>query len=146
MKKTLICLIIIFIVGTIVAVTYISQNNIKLAQIKKTNSFYETYLNKEILGVDVTTIINKATNENNKNNIEKDKDGFFIENDTNSIKIELILLGEEETKTYQMETLQKVGLNGFIKNFNLTNFKCSKIEYHEKTNLVSKIIFEQTEE
>lgn len=146
MKKTLICLIIIFIVGTIVAVMCISQNNIKLAKIKATNNFYETYLNKEILGVDVTTIINKATNENNKNNIEKDDNGFFIENDTNSIKIELILLGEEETKNYQMETLQKVGLNGFIKNFNLTSFKCSKIEYHEKTNLVSKIIFEQTEE
>lgn len=146
MKKTLICLIIIFIVGTVVAVTYISQNNIKLAKIKEINSFYETYLNKEILGVDVTTIINKATNENEKNNIPKDDNGFFIENDTNSIKIELILLGEEQTQTYQMETLQKVGLNGFIKNFNLTNFKCSKIEYHAKTNLVSKIIFEQTEE
>lgn len=146
MKKTLICLAIIFIVGTVVAVTYISQNNIKLAKIKEINSFYETYLNKEILGVDVTTIINKATNENEKNNIPKDDNGFFIENDTNSIKIELILLGEEQTQTYQMETLQKVGLNGFIKNFNLTNFKCSKIEYHAKTNLVSKIIFEQTEE
>lgn len=146
MKKTLICLIIILIVGTVIAVTYISQNNIKLAKIKETNNFYETYLNKEILGVDVTTIINKATNENDRNNIEKDDNGFFIENDTNSIKIELILLGEDKTQTYQMETLQKVGLNGFIKNFNLTNFKCSKIEYHAKTNLVSKIIFEQIEE
>ncbi len=146
MKKIIICLIIVFLVITIISVMYISQNNIKLSKIKETNQFYEQYFNKEIFGVDVTTIINKATNENDKNNIQKDNNGFFIENDTNSIKVEIVMLSEENKETYQMETLQKVGLNGFIKNFNLINFKCSKIEYHEKTNLISKIVFEQTEE
>ena len=146
MKKILICLIIVLIVATIITVMYISQKNIEIAKVTKINQNYEMYLNKEVLGLEVATVINRATNDNEKNNIPKDNDGFFIENDTNSIKVELIMLSEDNTKTYQMETLQKVGINGFIKNFNLINFKCSKIEYHEKTKLISKIIFEQTEE
>lgn len=146
MKKVFICLLIILIVVTIIAVMYISQNSKRLQQIKQINQEYEIYLNKEIFGTDVTTIINKATNQNEKNNILKDEKGFFIENDTNSIKVELVMLQDNEKATYQMETLQKVGLNGFIKNFNLINFKCSKIEYHEKTKLISKIVFEQIEE
>ena len=71
---------------------------------------------------------------------------MYIENEENSIKVELVMLNEDEKTTYQMETLQKAGIQGFIKNFNLINFKCSKIEYHEKTKLVKKIIFEQIEE
>lgn len=146
MKKVFICLLIILIVVTIIAVMYITQNNEKYKQIQQINQEYEIYLDKEIFGTDVTTIINKATNQNEKNEIPKDEKGFFIENDTNSIKVELVMLQDNEKATYQMETLQKVGLNGFIKNFNLINFKCSKIEYHEKTKLISKIIFEQIEE
>ena len=146
MKKIVISLITLFAIIMIVILMYISQNNREVAKVKEYNQFYENYMNKEIFGVDVTTIINKATNENEKNNVQKDDNGFFIENDTNSIKIELKLLGKDEVQTYQMETLQKVGLEGFIKNFNLTNFKCSNIEYHEKTNFVKKIIFEQIEE
>lgn len=146
MKKTLTCLIIIFVVAIIIITTYISQNNIKLAKIKEINQNYEIYLNKEVFGTDVITVINRAINDNEKNNIKKDNNGFFIENDTNSIKVELVMISEDNKQTYQMETLQKVGLSGFIKNFNLINFKCSKIEYHNKTNLISKIVFEQTEE
>lgn len=146
MKKVFICLLIILIVASIIAVTYINQNNKMLQQIKYSNQEYETYLNKEVFGTDVTTIINKAANQNEKNDILKDEKGFFVENDTNSIKVELIMLQDNEKTTYQMETLQKVGLNGFIKNFNLINFKCSKIEYHEKTKLIKKIVFEQIEE
>lgn len=146
MKKTLACLLILFVVITIIAVTYISHNNRQIAEVKKVNQEYEIFKDKIVLGTDVATIINKATNSNEKNNVQKDEEDFFIENDTNSIKVELIMISENESKTYQMETLQKVGLNGFVKNFNLISFKCSKIEYHESTKLVKKIVFEQIEE
>lgn len=146
MKKTLICVLIILSVITIIVVTYISHNNRQYGEIKNINQEYEFYKDKTVMGTDVATIINKAINSNERNGIQKDDKGFFIENDTNSIKVELIMLSEDETKTYQMETLQKVGLNGFIKNFNLINFRCSKIEYHEVTKQISKIIFEQIEE
>lgn len=146
MKKTLICLIIVLIAITIVVSMWISGNNTKLAKIKENNQKYEVYLDKEVFGTDVTTVINKAIDDNEKREIPKDEKDFFIPNDTNSIKVELVMLNGESKETYQMETLNKVGLNGFIKNFNLINFKCSKIEYHEKTKLISKIIFEQIEE
>ena len=146
MKKTIICLIIILVIITIVVVTCISENNRKISEIKENNQKYEMYLEKEVFGTDVTTVINKAMDDNQKRQIPKDEKGFFIENDTNSIKVELIMLNENKKETYQMETLNKVGLNGFIKNFNLINFKCLKIEYHNKTKLVKKIIFEQIEE
>lgn len=146
MKKILICLIIVLVAITIVVSMWISGNNTKLAKIKENNQKYEIYLDKEVFGTDVTTVINKAIDDNEKREIPKDEKGFFIPNDTNSIKVELVMLNGENKETYQMETLNKVGLSGFIKNFNLINFKCSKIEYHDKTKLISKIIFEQTEE
>lgn len=146
MKKILICLIIVLVAITIVVSMWISSNNTKLAKIKENNQKYEIYLDKEVFGTDVTTVINKAIDDNEKREIPKDEKGFFIQNDTNSIKVELIMLNGDNKETYQMETLNKVGLSGFIKNFNLINFKCSKIEYHDKTKLISKIIFEQIEE
>ncbi len=142
MKKILICLIIVLVATTIVVSMWISGNNTKLAKIKENNQKYEIYLDKEVFGTDVTTVINKAIDDNEKREIPKDEKGFFIQNDTNSIKVELVMLNGESKETYQMETLNKVGLSGFIKNFNLINFKCSKIEYHDKTKLISKIIFD----
>ena len=139
MKKILICLIIVLVATTIVVSMWISGNNTKLAKIKENNQKYEIYLDKEVFGTDVTTVINKAIDDNEKREIPKDEKGFFIQNDTNSIKVELVMLNGESKETYQMETLNKVGLSGFIKNFNLINFKCSKIEYHDKTKLISKI-------
>lgn len=146
MKKTIICLIIVLLVITIIVATCISENNKQIAKIKENNQKYEIYLDKEVFGTDVTSVINKAIDDNEKRQISKDEKGFYIENDTNSIKVELIMLNETKKETYQMETLNKVGLNGFIRNFNLINFKCSKIEYHNKTKLISKIVFEQIEE
>ncbi len=146
MKKILTCLIIVLIVVTIIVSMWISGNNTKLSKIKENNQKYEIYLDKEVFGTDVTTVINKAIDDNEKRQILKDEKGFYIENDTDSIKVELIMLNGDNKETYQMETLNKVGLNGFIRNFNLINFKCSKIEYHNKTKMISKIVFEQIEE
>ena len=45
-----------------------------------------------------------------------------------------------------METLTKVGLEGFVQNFNLIQFKCTDIDYHEATKRVKSLTFEQIEE
>ena len=145
MKKGLILILIALIVGIAASVGYISNKYTKTSEIQKINKEYELYKDKELLGTDVTTAINKALDSNERNEIPKDEKGFYIENDTNSIKVEIIMYNEDDVKTYQMETIQKVGITGFINNFNLINFTCSKIEYHEKTKMVSKIVFEQVE-
>lgn len=146
MKKIILVFLMLLVVLILIISTSIMGNVRSLSEIKKQNEEYEMYLDKQVFGTQVLTVINKATNENMKNKILKDEKGFFIPNDTNSIGVEIQMLSEGKKSTYLMETIQKVGTQGFIKNFNLINFKCSKIEYHEQTKRVSKIIFEQIEE
>lgn len=146
MKKTVIVFgIIIAILLTVLCVSLI-ENNKNLAKIKTYNRQYEEYYQKTIFGTDVTTLINKAINENKRNGIEKDEKGFFIENDTNSIIIEIKLLYEGKLTTYSMESIINTGIQGFVQNFNLIKFKCTNIQYHESTKKIKKIVFEQIEE
>lgn len=146
MKKTIILFSIIFCSILLIVCVSFTQNKGNLTVIKKENAIYEEYKDKEVFGTEVASIINKATNSNLKNEVQKDEKGFFIENDTNSIKVEVKLFNEEKLKTYQMETIQKVGTKGFVQNFNLILFKCTSIEYHEQTKKVSKLVFEQIEQ
>lgn len=146
MKKILIYSIIIVLVIIAMIAVYVSNNIRQMQEVQNLNKEYEIYENKEVYGTNVTTIINKAIDSNVKNEIPKDEKGFFIENNKNSIKIELIMLNEDRPVTYQMETIQKTGITGFVKNFNLIKFKCTKIEYHNETKRISKIIFEQIEQ
>lgn len=146
MKKILIYSIIVILIIIVIIAFYISNNIRQMQEIQNLNKEYEIYENKEVYGTNVTTIINKAIDNNVKNEIPRDEKGFFIQNDTNSIKIELIMLNEGQAVTYQMETIQKAGITGFVKNFNLIKFKCAKIEYHNETKRISKIIFEQIEQ
>lgn len=146
MKKLLFTLLTIcFVLVIMVTVSVINQTK-ALSEIQKQNEIYEKYLDKEVYGTEVVTVINKATNTNIQNEITKDEKGYFIENDINSIKVEIKMLDEGKLIAYPMETIQKVGVQGFIQNFNLIRYKCSKIEYHETTQRVSKIVFEQIEE
>lgn len=146
MKKTIIIFSIIFCSILLIVCVSLTQNNKNLIEIKNENAEYEKYRNKEIFGTEVASVINKAVNENIKNEVMQDEKGFYIANDTNSINIEIKLKNEEKLQTYKMETIQKVGTSGFVKNFNLILFKCTSIEYHNQTGRVSKIVFEQIEE
>ena len=117
------------------------------------NSEYEKYQNKDLYGIDVVTVINKAIDNNTQNNIAKDEKGRYINNEESSIQIELNLIasvnektGEKKQVTHPMERIMEVGLDGFISNFNLTIFRVKEINYHEKTGRISKITFEQIEE
>lgn len=146
MKRTIILFSIIFFCILLITCVSILQNSKNLTMIQNENALYEEYKNKQVFGTEVVSIINKATNYNLKNEIEQDEKGFFIENQTNSITVEIKLLSEGELKTYPMEAIQKAGTEGFVQNFNLILFKCTNIEYHEQTKRVSKMIFEQIEE
>lgn len=107
------------------------------------NKEYETYLNKTIYGTELATLINKAVNTNENNAIEKDENNHFIENEENSIKIEIKMSLTE--KTYPMEEIYNKNTAEFVKYFNVIEFKCTSLEYHEKTGKISKMFFEQVE-
>ena len=117
----------------------ISQN-----QAKKFNSDYEFYNREVILGTDITTLINKAIDNNEKHNIQKDENGIYIADDQNSIKIYVHMIINETT--YPMENLKKTGLEEFTKYFGEVEFKCTDVKYHEKTGRIAEMTFAATTE
>lgn len=144
MKKNLAIIIIIFIVIMSMLTIMLKAKEDDEKSLKAINYEYEQYLNKQVYGTDVTSIINKAIDNNENYKIPKDENGMYINDGKYCIKIELNMITIE--KTYQMEQMYKAGITEFVRNFNLINFECTAIEYHKETGRVSKIVFTQQEE
>lgn len=108
---------------------------------KRENQQFESYKDQEIYGSELTTIMNKAVDNNQKNKIEKDSKGKYINNDSNSIKVDIKMLDVD--KTYDMETLYTGGIDKFVQYYGEIKFKCTKLEYHKTTNKVKYLLFEQ---
>lgn len=140
MKKILIFLGIVIVV-IFVAIVNFSAYKIEKDRIITYNSEFEQYKNKELFGLDLATVINKAIDQNTKNEVLKDDKGNFISNDENSIEIEIYMKDNE--KIYKMETFYNAGTEKFVEYYGSIKFKCSKIEYHEKTGRIKYIYFEQ---
>lgn len=140
MKKNFIFMLCI--IGIIIAILFVKYLNYKTEyrEIKINNLEYEKYLNKEVLGTDLTTIINKAVDNNEKNSVPKDEQGFYVTNDINSVKIQIQILDNETM--YDMETIYNGGMERFVQNYNSINFECTKIKYN-KAGKVSYMLFEQ---
>ena len=135
MKKIALFFLIIIII--IVGVSYIYLNyKASYNNAKRENMQFESYYNKEIYGTELTTIINKAIDSNDNNEISKDEKGKYI-----SINIDIKIIDND--KTYQMETLYNGGMDKFIQYYSQIEFKCTKIEYHKYTNRVKYMLFEQ---
>lgn len=143
MKKTVLLVLapIIMIIVSIIGLIVTANGTDKA--IKQENSEYEYYLGKEIYGTEVASLMNKAINQNERNRIEKDEKGYYLENDENSLKVYLKMVTVD--RTYAMEEINKNDMNRFMENFNLIIFKCTNIEYHKKTGKISKITIEQIE-
>ncbi len=141
MKKTLAILAVVLLIIIVIIVYKYNSYKSDMLRIQKLNEEYEIFTNNEIVGTSLITLINKATDSNNKNNIQLDKNNLYIENDTTSIKIEIKFLESEET--YPMERISKLGSEEFIKNYATATFKCTDKHYHEKTNNVKYLLFEQ---
>ena len=140
MKKFLVFFVIIIVIVSIIAVQY-SSYKVEQDTIKQENAEFEQYKNKEIYGLDLATIINKVMDKNIKNEIPKDNQNIFIENETNSIKMEIYMTDNEET--YRAEIFYNNGIDQFMEFYSDIKFKCSKIEYHEKTGKIKYLYFEQ---
>jgi len=141
MKKIIICILSIFLIIICIVVYGVYQKNENTAQIGVDNKTYESYENKEVLGTDIISIINKATDSNKKNDIKIGEDGNYIDNGKNSIRIEIKFLELDQVIT--MERINNVGIEKFWSNYGALSFKCTKIEYHEKTHRVKYMYFEE---
>ena len=142
MKKILIFLAIVIIIIAVVFVNYSSYKNAHNA-ILKDNLVYEEFKDKEVYGLEIATLINKTVDKNTKNRIEKDEQGRYIPNDTNSIQIEIYM--QDNETTYKMENIYNGGIEKFVQYYGDIKFKCSKIEYHKSTRRIKYILFEQLE-
>ena len=141
MKNTLlIILALFFIIICIICLLLINVQSQK-DEITKWNNVYEYYLNKEILGTELATLIGKVINENEKNSVPKDEKGYYLDNKKDSIKIDLKM--KTIDKTYPMEEIYNNKIINFVQNFNFIKFKCTNIEYHKETGKISKLIFEE---
>lgn len=142
MKYTSILMIfaIIFIIICIVCLNIINLQAEK-RQMHQENLQYEKYLDKEILGTELATLISKVVDQNERNTVQKDQKGYYINNNYNSIKIDLKMTTID--KTYPMEEIYNNQISNFVQNFNLIKFKCTSIEYHKQTGKISKLIFEE---
>ena len=140
MKKIAIFLfIIIGIVSTISYLYLNSINNQRIAQ--KENIKFEIYKDEEITGAEVTTLINKAINSNQQNEIEKDKKGRYIDNETNSINIDIKFIDDDVT--YNIEKIYNNGMDKFLTYYRDIKFKCVDVQYHDKTQKIKYMLFEQ---
>jgi len=143
MKKSIILFSAIIIVIAFVAINYMNYQK-QYGDILKYNLEFEKNFQKEIYGRDLTTIINKVINNNEKNNVEIGQDKRYIKNDTNSINVEIKMTDTDTV--YPMEMLYNGGVEQFVEHYGNIQFKCTKIEYHKKTGRVSYLYFEQITE
>ena len=139
MKKVILGILLIVVISVSIFFSWYKNNLQSLKEVKKFNSQFEEYLNKNITGVDLTTVLNKAIENNNKYKISKDSNGKYI-ND-NNYYIDIIIKPVEGGKSFLMEAFEKVGIKEFTKSFGGIVFKSKKIEYH-KNGRISKIYFE----
>lgn len=140
MKKTIIFIICVVII--ILSAFYMKYLDYREERnsVKKSNLEYEMYLNKEITGRELTSVVNKAVNNNEKNKVAKNENKIYEKNDETFISID-ILMSDNET-TYKMETIYNGGMVTFIQYYGDILFECIKIEYNSKGK-VCYMVFEQ---
>lgn len=141
MKKN-IFLIIAILLAIIAIISYEFFNyQISLRDIKNNNKTYESFYNTTVLGTDIASLINKIDDVNQKNKIQKDNNGLYVEDEKESIIIEIKL--KEIDKSIRAEKIEQNEISKFVQNFGAESFKCTKIEYHKQTSAVKYMYFEQ---
>ena len=140
MKKIAIFLLIIISIVSTISYLYLNSiSNQRIAQ--KENIKFEIYKDEEITGAEVTTLINKAINSNQQNEVEKDKKCRYIDNETNSINIDIKFIDDDVT--YNIEKIYNNGMDKFLTYYRDIKFKCVDVQYHDKTQKIKYMLFEQ---
>lgn len=118
---------------------YTYQKNRK--ELENFNQEFEAYYEKEITGTELATVINKVIDNNTKNKITKDEKGNYVENSSNSIKLD-IYISQNDTK-YPVEQIYALGTERFVESFGTAKFKCTKLDYHKESKKIKYLLFEQ---
>ena len=142
MKNFFIVLLTIFLIISLIIVININNNTRAEKEKQNYNKEFEFYNKESILGTDITTVINKAIDQNIKHNVQKDSSGFYINNNTNSIHINVSFEAlADNSKVYKMEELEQKGLEQFNSLFGNSYYKCTSVTYHKSTGLIESMSF-----
>lgn len=95
-------------------------------------------------GQDLATILNRVLDTNEKNKILQDKNGNYIENSENSIKMDITFTDIDVT--YNIERIGQAGIANFVQNYRGIIFKCNEVQYHKATGKIKYMKFEQITE
>ena len=140
MKKYIILFIIVII--AVCSISYLYLNYVNEANnVQASNKEYTSLYNESINGSTFATNINKIIDKNTKNNVQKDENGYFIDNGTNSIIVQIKF--KDSDNIFRIEQIYNNDISKFIDLYSNLNFKCTNIKYHSKTNLVSYMYFEE---
>ena len=140
MKKIAIFFIIIIAIVSTIAYIYLNQiAKVKAAEIE--NAKFEIYKDQEILGTELATIVNKAIDNNQKNEIKQDKDGKYIDNNVNSINIDIKFIDDDVI--YNIEKIYNGGIEKFVYYYRDITFICKEAQYHDSTGKIKYMMFEQ---
>ena len=145
--KNKILLILIIFMAILAGITYIFYNyRINLQEVQKINNEFKSYAETQMLGTELVSVMNRVQDMNSKNEIEKNSDGLYIENEENSIKMYIKLKYEDDYSVLEVEKILNTGIENFIKNYSTASFKCEEITYHEKTGNVKSLTFTETDD
>ena len=103
MKQKLIVIISIFLIIIFGITYYIYNQNLINEKAFKNNKELESYTKNEITGTELVTLINKAIDINETKAVKKDNNLKYIEDSTNSIKMDIKFL--EKDDIVQMESI-----------------------------------------
>ena len=131
MKKLIIFFVAIIVIISGISLIYFNYKA-EYNMAKRSNLKFEKYLNKEVDGMEVATAINRAIDNNQKYEIQKNNKGMYLSDNENSISIEIKMTDNDSI--YQMETIYNSGIQNFINYYGNIKFKCVNIKYHSSNN------------
>lgn len=141
MKRIILLIITIMVIAILIFSYNFIQYENKQTDVMKFNKTFLDYNKSNLYGTDITTVMNKAIDNNEQYKIKKDESGLYIPDELYSTKIYINL--QEEGSTYPMENFYKVGIQEFTTYFGELNFKCTKVNYHENGR-ISEMFFQAT--
>ena len=115
MKKIIIVIFIILIVFLALFVGWYNEKLNEKRLISNYNAEYEQYISETISGVDLTTVINKALDNNETYSIEKDENEHYINDNMYYTCVYAKL--SEDTDSYSMESFYKARNRGVYRTF-----------------------------
>lgn len=145
MKKTILVIICIIIITLVIFFNWYITNKKAFNEINSFNNYFISYIeddtgkSKSITGIELTTLMNKAIDNNEQYNLKKSKNGAYILNNENSL--EILIKVDSDGEYYLMEAYAISGMTSFTTLYGGVEFKCVKKEYHENGR-ISKLIFE----